>query len=225
MPDYAAEYRAAHERICALVRAADDDELSRKVPGCPAWSAKDLVAHLVGVAADSLSANIEDMGGREWTTQQVASRREHTVADLIEEWRGHVERLETGLNDIHPALAGGLIGDVITHEQDLRGALDRPGARDEATLELAIYTYMRFFGTRVKKAGLPAVELRTDGNSWVAGAGEPGAAVTAEPFELLRALTGRRTRDQVRAMKWEGDPEPYVDVFANYPYTKSELPE
>ncbi|MGI8707100.1 MAG: hypothetical protein ACR2LG_02690 [Actinomycetota bacterium] len=32
-------------------------------------------------------------------------------------------------------------------------------------------------------------------------------------FELFRALHGRRTVDQVRAMEWDGDPEPWMPVF------------
>ena len=41
----------------------------------------------------------------------------------------------------------------------------------------------------------------------------PAATIKIEPFELMRALTGRRSRDQIRAYDWSGDPEPYVPAF------------
>jgi hypothetical protein len=63
-----------------------------------------------------------------------------------------------------------------------------------------------------------------------AGAGaEPAVAVggvgVAEPFELFRALSGRRSAGQVRSLAWDGDPAPYLDVLAPYPMPPSPLRE
>lgn len=225
MADYTRAYSESRERFCNLVSQAGEDGLPLKVPACPAWTVTELLAHVIGVAADSVAGNVGDMGGDEWTEKQVALRRDRPVEDLITEWKEHASLIEATLDSIHPALAGGLIGDLLTHEHDLRGALSKPGARDAATLELPTYTYVRFFGTRVKKAGLDAVEVNADGLSWVAGAGDPGVAVSGEPFEILRSLTGRRTRDEVRRLDWKGDPEPYLDVFSQYNYTANPLNE
>jgi hypothetical protein len=49
--------------------------------------------------------------------------------------------------------------------------------------------------------------------------------VAADPFELFRALSGRRSLDQVRALAWVGDPEPYLELFAPYPMPASPLIE
>jgi hypothetical protein len=160
-----------------------------------------------------------------WTAKHLADRQNNSVDELISEWEKEAVTLDTVLASIHPALAGGLIGDAITHEHDLRGALDRPGARDIELLELPIYTYVRWFGTRVKKAGLDPVEVEAGGRTWIAGAGEPGPRVMADPFDLFRSLTGRRTRAEVKDLKWEGDPEPYLEVFSSYTYTRSPLNE
>lgn len=225
MADYLGTYSAARERFADIVLQADEGQLAGIVPACPEWTVKELLAHVVGVASDSAAGEIKGIGDNDWTSRQVAERRGKPVPELIAEWEQIAAQIEPLLNTIHPALAGGLIGDIVTHEQDLRGAVNRPGARDVATLELAIYTYVRFFGTRVKKAGLDAVEIRTDDLEWVAGAGEPGVVVEAEPFELLRSLTGRRTRAEVCDLRWKGDPEPYLDVFANYNYTRVPLNE
>jgi hypothetical protein len=40
--------------------------------------------------------------------------------------------------------------------------------------------------------------------------------VSADPFELARAVNGRRSPEQIRAFDWEGDPEPFMHLF--YPY-------
>ncbi len=50
------------------------------------------------------------------------------------------------------------------------------------------------------------------------GEGAPTATLTLEPFEALRALTGRRSPDQMRAYQWDGDPEPWMDAFTWGPF-------
>jgi hypothetical protein len=59
----------------------------------------------------------------------------------------------------------------------------------------------------------------------VEGTGAPAATLAGDPFELFRALSGRRSLDQVRALAWDGDPEPYLDLFAPYPMPASPLVE
>jgi hypothetical protein len=59
----------------------------------------------------------------------------------------------------------------------------------------------------------------------VEGAGAPAATLSAAPFELFRALSGRRSLDQVRSLAWDGDPAPYLEVLAPYPLPPSPLLE
>jgi hypothetical protein len=42
----------------------------------------------------------------------------------------------------------------------------------------------------------------------VIGSGAPSAILRASRFELLRAMTGRRSQAQVRAFAWEGQADP-----------------
>lgn len=42
---------------------------------------------------------------------------------------------------------------------------------------------------------------------------EAATTLTAPAFEVFRALTGRRSLDQVRDLDWHGDPEPYLPAF------------
>jgi hypothetical protein len=63
---------------------------------------------------------------------------------------------------------------------------------------------------------LPALELRYGGKTRLVGSGEPGVAVAGEKFELFRGLAGRRSRDQLKAYDWTGDPEPYLALIPAY---------
>jgi hypothetical protein len=50
---------------------------------------------------------------------------------------------------------------------------------------------------------------------------EPAAILTASNFELMRALSGRRSYDQIRKLDWSVDPEPYLPAFQFGPFTVS----
>ncbi len=47
-----------------------------------------------------------------------------------------------------------------------------------------------------------------DGQERVLGEGDPAATVTADRFELVRMFGGRRSRAQILAASWSGDPTP-----------------
>jgi hypothetical protein len=51
------------------------------------------------------------------------------------------------------------------------------------------------------------------------GDGEPAGSLKVTPFELFRAAAGRRSRQQLRALAWTVDPEPYLDVFQFGPFS------
>ncbi len=208
------------------MKTLSDEELARPVPACPEWSNKDLFAHLVAIATDTVAGNFDGgVGTAEWTGRQIEERKDASVDDLVAEWEQAAAQLEPGMDEMHPAIAGGLIGDLMTHEQDARGGLDRPGGLDDAAFEFALESYVRFFGRRIKKNGLPALEVRAGDRSWTIGEGDPVGTLEGDPVELLRGLTGRRTPEQVRALDWGVDPEPYMGIFSNYGMPKEPLPE
>jgi hypothetical protein len=49
----------------------------------------------------------------------------------------------------------------------------------------------------------------------------PEGRVGLSGFELFRALSGRRSLDQIRAYDWTVDPEPYLPAFQFGPFTIS----
>jgi uncharacterized protein (TIGR03083 family) len=213
-------YAEGRARIEELVRELDPAGLEKKVPACPEWTVKELVAHLTGVAADSLSANVSEMGKPDWTASQVQERNSKSVEEILEEWSGIATQIEPALDDLHPTLASALIGDLTTHEHDLRGAIGRAGARDSAAVVISTSFYARNFGKRLKDAGLPTVVIEAGEHQWTAGREEPAGAVRAPLFEMLRGLTGRRTTDEVKGFDWSIDAAPYLEVFSMYPVTE-----
>jgi uncharacterized protein (TIGR03083 family) len=218
-------YRAAMERVVAVAKASDEQALATRVPACPEWTVKELVAHLTGVAADSLSANVAELGQAGWTQAQVDARKDLPLDDIVDEWTMITDKLTAGMDDIHPTLSSALIGDLVTHELDLRGALNNADARDGDGVVISTSFYARNFGKRLKDAGLPTLIVEADGNEWTAGRDEPVGTVKASVFDMLRGLTGRRTRDEVQSFDWSVDPTPYLDVFSMYPVTQQSLNE
>lgn len=49
----------------------------------------------------------------------------------------------------------------------------------------------------------------------------PVATLEASPFEVMRALTGRRSAAQIAAYTWSADPAPYLRAFQFGPFTTS----
>lgn len=60
-----------------------------------------------------------------------------------------------------------------------------------------------------------------------ADAGPPVATLEAPAFDLVRALTGRRSAAQIAAMTWSTDPTPYLPAFQFGPFTTTavDIPE
>jgi uncharacterized protein (TIGR03083 family) len=222
---YSTSYRGCRERVTEMVTGLADDDLARRVPACPDWTVRDLAAHIIGVAADLSVGNLEQMGANEWTSAQVAKRKDHSVTDLIEEWTKLAEQVEPTADLIPPGAAQMLVGDAVTHEHDMRGALNRPGARDTDAVWIGLDRYIRVFGKRIKDAELPSVVVRSGDREWQAGIREPEAILSGDAFGLLRALTGRRTIEEISGLEWNGDSTAYVAIFSTYPPTTISLAE
>jgi uncharacterized protein (TIGR03083 family) len=169
----------------------------------------DVVAHLAAVVTDMNSGILRGAGGPE----QVAARRDRPVDELLAEWEAGAPKYEDALAALGETGAALVVGDVWNHEQDVRGAVGIEGGRDPIVEQLAVAGYAPERGGQIAEAGLAALRLRAGVDEWILGEGAPGATVTEEPYELARMLWMRRTPEQVRAYRWDGDPEPYVGVL------------
>jgi uncharacterized protein (TIGR03083 family) len=212
------EWSKAQERVIALLEDATEEQVERHVPACPAWTVRDLFSHMVGLGTDVVAGDEPDDHNETWTARQVEQRRGHSVAQLVEEWRATAEPLRAWMREHGPRP----LGDVIIHEQDLRGALGVPGGKDSGGVALI----RDRFAPRVG-AGLPeGTTLGLVGKqwSWASDDGDPEQAdvvLHADEFELHRASLARRSADQIRSWTTTGDVEPILGAFA----TLGDLPE
>ncbi|HET7388148.1 MAG TPA: maleylpyruvate isomerase family mycothiol-dependent enzyme [Nocardioidaceae bacterium] len=204
-----AEWRAAYLRVTDLLHDIDDSAAATRVPSCPAWTVRDLLAHMVGLDADVLAGNEPDDHHRAWTQAQVDARAGTSVGELLAEWAGLAEPLQEWMH----AHTTRPLADLVIHEQDLRDALNVPGGQDTEGPRMVRDRMLARFASRLD--GLPPIALVADTWQWCS-AGEPGEAVAvveASEFDLARALVSRRSADQLRSWTTRGDLTPYLSAF------------
>ena len=218
MTDVGAAYAEGRRRLTDLVQDLDDEGVAATVPSCPEWSVHDVLAHLTGVCADVLAGKIEGVGTDPWTDAQVVARRGVPLADVVAEW-----------NEVAPAveaMAGAFgragyqwVGDLALHEHDVRTAIGRPGARDSETVDVGLRFMVPGFLEAVASLGLPTLEVQVGDRTWCSDDGEPAEHLRLDAFDALRAICGRRSEDQIRALPWTGDPDRYLEAFTWGPFT------
>jgi uncharacterized protein (TIGR03083 family) len=203
--------------MTALVRDLDADALATPVPGCPGWTVQDLVAHSSAVITDVAGGNVDGAGSDPWTARQVTERKDLTIEQILAEWEASARTIEPQLDGYPKGLSRTLIIDLVTHEHDLRGALGIPGGRDSEAYAVGRKGYHVGLAKSIEERGLPGLRL-TAGDGWEFDAGSDPAATVHAPdsHELFRALSGRRSRGQVLAYDWSGDPEPYLAVLNRF---------
>ena len=205
------EWSRAQERVIALMEGASAEQVEGRVPACPDWTARDLFSHMVGLGSDVVAGDEPDDHNEDWTAKQVAERRGRTVDDLVEEWRETAEPLRTWMRANGPRP----LGDVVIHEQDLRGALGVPGAKDGDGVAAIRDRFAPRVGQRLP--GGTTLGLVGKNWSWASDGGDPEQAdvvLHADEFELHRAALARRSAAQLRSWTTKGDIEPVLDAFA-----------
>jgi mycothiol maleylpyruvate isomerase-like protein len=215
--DAAAAYRLVYERVDALMRGRGD-VAGLRVPACPAWTIREMVAHLAGVALDIVSLNMEGKGADSWTQAQVDRCGGYSINEVLDLWGQLIDQVTELLALAPQPSACQLVFDTLTHEHDIRGALREPGSRTsdlayQAALGFATTTGDRF----IRRAGLPALRLVTPAIGSVQ-LGDPDAAagqlaLNISDFEALRVFGGRRSVRQLLALPWRGDPTNLLPAF------------
>jgi uncharacterized protein (TIGR03083 family) len=213
MTDFAQTYGELRERVAQVVRRADPAALEAYAPATPEWRVRDLLAHLTGVAADVNAGNLDGVATDAWTARQVAARRDRTVPQLLDEWDTEGRKLDAAIPQFPEVAAGQLIADAATHEHDIRGGLDTPGARDSDAVTIAESWMVRMLGPRLDAADA-AVRIDDGDEEITVGTGPRQLGLTTSRFELMRAMTGRRSVEQMREYKWHCDPEPELLVLS-----------
>lgn len=220
MTDCAALYRESRERIVALVSDASEQQRARTVPGCPKWTVKDTVAHLAANAADEVAGRLTGVPDDEQTAAQIEQRRSRPLEEILAEWGGAAKVIEPIIAS-HP-LAIAWVNDVLAHEADIRGALGAgrpPETAWTAALELARPVLLNRAGH------LGELRILAGEHRFIVGSGEPVTTVEVDLYEFWRSVLGRRSRAQMAAWTWSGDPEPYIKAIPRFGPTEVALTE
>jgi uncharacterized protein (TIGR03083 family) len=223
--DYVQTYREGRLRVLALADGIDDAAAATVVRACPQWTVKDVYAHMAGAPADILAGRLEGVATDEWTGRQVAERKDRTLKEVCAELAELGLQLDELLAALGDAMDKRLFIDQWTHEQDVRGALDQPGARDVPVVGWAVGTMLGGFGRDWNGRGLPTVRVIGTSGEWSLGDGDPALTLQTTDFELARALIGRRSRNEYLDMGWDGDASGVIDHLHAFPLAESDLGE
>ena len=214
-PDLAGLYRDTRVRLTGLVAGLDGAALSSEVPACPGWAVKDVLAHLVAIPEDALAGRLTGVPDEDFTADQVARFADVPVPEMLDRWSAAAPRFEEIVQafEIWPAVI-----DVASHEQDIRGAVGRPGARRCAAIRALAPLLASWLSLPI------TVKVVTEYGEYLLGEGEPLTLSTTE-FELFRWRMGRRSAAQLAAMDWSGDPAAVLDRLTIFGPAASDVVE
>ena len=180
-------YQLTREAFAAAVASMDPTTL---VPACPDWTVHQLLAHQVhqlrGALDGSfpLDAALSRVSGSDITERlDAAARQQAWITRGVQELSvvGVGELLEVWADLCHsapPSVRDALVPDVVVHLFDLFGVIGSHAYRQHDIVVVAL-------------------------NFWADVAGEPIPDDWSARFELLRAITGRRSRDQAPNLNHE----------------------
>jgi uncharacterized protein (TIGR03083 family) len=132
--DAGAHYRVSRLRLSELLRDQPSDAWALPVPACPGWNVQGAVSHVLGNIEDAMAGRITGPPTEEQVAEQVARHADDAPGSLLDEWTDAAATFE---DLVSLAAAWLAVVDLVTHEQDVRGALGLPGAREEESMRLA----------------------------------------------------------------------------------------
>lgn len=207
-------YHQGRQRLTTWGRTLDADEADTLVPALPGWTVRDTFSHLVGLAEDVVAGGLSGPPDDAVTARQVADRAGRSLAEVLDEWSERGPRLEEVLADLGRDAPLPLVIDIWSHEVDMRSALGvvlPDGGAAERFLDRAA---RRGIGRGWSERGVPPLRIVVEDDEWVAGGDDPSGTLTTTRFELGRVMLGRRSRRQLRDLRWSGaDPAPWVDAI------------
>ncbi len=195
-------YEDTRSRIVDLLADLPPDAYDEPVQACPGWRVRDVVAHLMGITEDALAGRLTGLPTEQQTAAQVGRCRQVPLAAVIDRWEQaspEFERLIEAMQ-IWPAVT-----DIVSHEHDIRAAVQRPGARDTDAVRVVSDALLHF-------APPVPLTIEVEDDRVELGAGSPdGLFLRTSRWEVLRWRMGRRSRAQLAAMDWSSDPGPVLD--------------
>jgi hypothetical protein len=235
VPDLAGAFREIRHALSEDLINADPEHWATSIPTRPQWTVKDTAAMLSGFAGALIDGRWTEDYSDSWADHSILDGLHNALDRLIEqrrgmsgpqilsEWAGHSVRLEPMMagdepfpQGTHPFAAWSYLWAVVQNSHNIWAALGIVKAREYAATLMCLESAVYWLDMRLQATGTPALRIRAGDSEWVVGDGAPQATVTASAFDLLRALSGRRSLGQIRAFDWDGDAEIYMEVFSPF---------
>ena len=172
-------YESVRGTFAAMLRTMPPTVLSTSVPATPEWTVHDVVAHLVGLAADLNAQRLpgdDDPGGLGWNRTQVSSRGDWSLDDLLREWDVEGPVFADGLALFGHETECHFVGDLVTHVLDVAEAVDAPIDLSSDAIDMALEHYTAYAEERLAATG----------------GSMPTAVLALGPLDRLRLLSARR---------------------------------
>lgn len=244
MPEIVDLYEQLRNDISDLAAGLTPEQLDTPVPATPGWTIRQVVAHLAADATYLINGDFPreffeafgDEGAvvtlNDWTARQLEERKDRSLEEILQEWKASATELTAMMrgeqswpDGVVPFADRVVLTDAAVHQQDIFGALGIQRDREGVPIKIALSGYIATMGWRLMAAGIPSLRFDLGEKSYVAGDGEPAATVRGDRWELFRAMSGRRSPEQIAAYDWEGDSEPYIPYFYPYGIRKDALVE
>ncbi|TRZ80054.1 MAG: hypothetical protein D4R92_03870 [Actinobacteria bacterium] len=178
-------YLQLRDRVIDLLEDLDQVDGEKLVPACPAWNVRKLVSHIVGVPEDILKGRMTGVTTDPWTQAQV-DRHEHDSIDRLREiLTSQRETFDSVLPKIPSPINSQFVFDAVTHEHDLREAIDKPGAQDSLAVKVAcawLFSHDQYSDEFIEQ--IQVLEI--------------------SEFQKMRALSGRLSIEQMNAIALPG---------------------
>lgn len=236
MPDIAAAFRDIRGSLTDTLLDIEPDAWDAPIPTRRQWTVKDTLAMLTGFGKALTEGRWNEDYSDSWADKDlrqrlqdtfqsmIDDRRDCTGPEVLREWSNlapRMERMMAGQESfpagVHPFAAWTYLWAVVQNAHNIWSALGVVSKeRDSEATRLCLESAVYWLDMRLQAKALPALRIRAGDQEWVIGDGIPQATVTAPSFELFRALSGRRSLDQIRGFSWDGDPEPYLRVFSPF---------
>ncbi len=214
--DPAALYADTRAKAIAVFRSLSEAECVAPVPLTPAWRVIDVAAHVCGIVDDVVNQNTDGLGTDAWTEAQVEKRQGHTIGEICDEWMGYAPQLDAMIAG-NQFFGVRITGDLIIHLHDVQQALGLDIDRDDLATRAAAHRYAPTLQERaLDQMGLGIRIELTDGDTYEAPTDAASQIrLRATSYDFLRSVTGRRSRNQVEALDWDGDPAALLDTAWN----------
>jgi hypothetical protein len=236
VPDLAAAFREMREALAHDLLDIEPERWNTALPTRTEWTVKDTVAMLAGFAEALIEGMWTEDYSDAWADPRmrdqlhdafdrlIAQRKDLTGPKILEEWARHAVHLERMMDGeesfpigTHPFAGWSYLWAVVQNSHNVWTALGIiPRARNFQATLLCLESAVIWLDMRLQATGRPALRIRAGDREWVVGDGVPQASVTAPAFELFRALSGRRSMDQIRSFTWDGDRDLFLDVFSPF---------